>query len=190
MTSCPMLELQHAIAYNSAINSVKEAFYEAYEIAFNELHQVHLRANITGTSQHSSDLEKTLPNPFKVMEVVLEELANDAMKIYPQIDKDTMSGLFLKEEDHAAAAAVGGAGGGSIVGSTIMVNTNHDTPSLSICTDTAFRNFLNAVTVLHNSNVPCHIHQWMSNTEVRSYFYWNMFSNGLVKYESQFDSTL
>ena len=92
------------------------------------------------------------------------------MKTYPQIDKDTMSGLFLKEEDHAAAAAVGGAGGGSIVGSTIMVNTNHDTPSLSICTDTAFRNFLNAVTVLHNSNVPCHIHQWMSNTEVRSYF--------------------
>jgi len=50
MTSCPMLELQHAIAYNSAINSVKEAFYEAYELAFNELHQVHLRANITGTS--------------------------------------------------------------------------------------------------------------------------------------------
>ena len=190
MTSCLMLELQHAIAYNSVINSVKEAFYEAYEIAFNELHQVHLRANITGTSQHSSDLEKTLPNPFKEMEVVLEELANDAMKIYPQIDKDTMSGLFLKEEDHAAAAAVGGAGGGSIVGSTIMVNTNHDTPSLSICTDTAFRNFLNAVTVLHNSNVPCHIHQWMSNTEVRSYFYWNMFSNGLVKSESQFDSIL
>ena len=65
MTSCPMLELQHAIAYNSAIISVKEAFYEAYEIAFNELHQVHLRANITGTSQHSSDLEKTLPNPSK-----------------------------------------------------------------------------------------------------------------------------
>ena len=173
MTSCPMLELQHAIAYNSAIISVKEAFYEAYEIAFNELHQVHLRANITGTSQHSSDLEKTLPNPFKEMEVALEELANDAMKIYPQIDKDTMSGLFLKEEDHAAAAAVGGAGGGSIVGN-----------------DTAFRNFLNAVTVLHNSNVPCHIHQWMSNTEVRSYFYWNMFSNGLVKSESQFDSIL
>ena len=68
------------------------------------------------------------------MEVVLEELANDAMKKYPQTDKDTMSGLFLKEEEHAAAAAVGGAGGGSIVGSTIMVNTNHDTPSLSNCT--------------------------------------------------------
>ena len=51
MTSCLMLEwLQHAIAYNSAINSVKEAFYEAYEITFNELHQVHLRANITGTT--------------------------------------------------------------------------------------------------------------------------------------------
>ena len=55
MTSCLMLELQHAIAYNSAINSVKEAFYEAHELAFNELHQVHLRANITGTSQHSSE---------------------------------------------------------------------------------------------------------------------------------------
>ena len=55
MTSCLMLELQHAIAYNSVINSVKEAFYEAYELAFNELHQVHLRANITGTSQHSSE---------------------------------------------------------------------------------------------------------------------------------------
>ena len=41
MTSCPMLELQHAIAYNSVINSVKEALYEAYELAFNELHQVH-----------------------------------------------------------------------------------------------------------------------------------------------------
>ena len=83
-----MTKLQHAIAYNSAINSVKEAFYEAwYEIAFNELHQVHLRANITGTSQHSSDLEKMLPNPFKEMEVVLRDLANDAMKIYPQIDK-------------------------------------------------------------------------------------------------------
>ena len=191
MTSCPMLELQHAIAYNSAINSVKEAFYEAYEVAFNELHQVHLRANITGTSQHSSDLEKTLPNPFKEMEVVLRDLANAAQKTYPQIDKDTMSGLFLKEEEHSAAAgAVGGAGGGSIVASTIMVNTNHDTPSLSTCTDMAFRNFLNAVTVLHNSNVPCHIHQWMSNTEVRSYFYWNMFSNGLVKSESQFDSIL
>ena len=33
MTSGPMLELQHAIAYNSVINSVKEAFYEAYELA-------------------------------------------------------------------------------------------------------------------------------------------------------------
>ena len=29
MTSCLMLELHHAIAYNSVINSVKEAVYEA-----------------------------------------------------------------------------------------------------------------------------------------------------------------
>jgi len=190
MTSCTMLELQNAIAFNSALNSIKDAFYEAFESAFNELHQLHLSANVTGTSQYTSDVENILPNPFKEMEVVLKDLAKNAIKIYPQIDKDTMSGLFIKEEERVASAAVGGAGGGLKVGSTIMVNTNHDTPSLSTCTDMAFRNFLNAVTVLHNSNVPCHIHQWMSNTEVRSYFYWNMFSNGLVKSESQFDSIL
>ena len=70
------------------------------------------RERIKNPAPPASDLEKTLPNPFKEMEVVLRDLANDAMKIYPQIDKDIMSGLFLKEEEHAAAAAVGGAGGG------------------------------------------------------------------------------
>ena len=50
------------------------------------------------SSTSASDLEKTLPNPFKEMEVVLRDLANDAMKIYPQIDKDTSLGYSLKRK--------------------------------------------------------------------------------------------
>ena len=64
------------------------------------------RKRIKNPAPPASDLEKTLPNPFKEMEVVLRELANDETKKYPQIVKDTMSGLFLKEEEHPAAAAV------------------------------------------------------------------------------------
>jgi hypothetical protein len=96
--------------------------------------------------------------------------------------------LFLKQEE--AAITAGGGSKSSIANNAIMVNTNHDTPSLTTCTDAAFRNFLSAITVLHNSDVPCHIHQWMSNTEVRTFFYWNMFTNRLVKSQSQFESIL
>jgi hypothetical protein len=80
MTSCTMLELQNAIAFNSALNSIKDAFYEAFESAFNELHQLHLSANVTGTSQYTIDVENILPNPFKEMEVVLKDLAKMQLK--------------------------------------------------------------------------------------------------------------
>ena len=46
------------------------------------------RERIKNPAPAASDLEKTLPNPFKEMEVVSRDLASDAMKIYPEIDKD------------------------------------------------------------------------------------------------------
>ena len=46
------------------------------------------RERIKNPAPPASDLEKTLPNPFKEMEVVSRDLASDAMKIYPEIDKD------------------------------------------------------------------------------------------------------
>ena len=187
MSTCSIPNVQHVCALNYALTSVKEAFYEKYEEAFNELHQVNLSANINGTNQYSTEYNKKFPNPFREMENVVKTLAKYAIEAYPLIDNDTKSGLFLQEEQ---ATAAGGGSKSSIANNAITVNTNHDTPSLTTCTDSAFRTFLSAITVLHNSDVPCHIHQWMSNTEVRTFFYWNMFTNGLVKSQSQYESIL
>ena len=46
------------------------------------------RERIKNPAPSASDLEKALPNPFEEMEVVSRDLASDAMKIYPEIDKD------------------------------------------------------------------------------------------------------
>ena len=83
------------------------------------------RERIKNPAPPASDLEKTLPNPFKEMEVVLRDLANDAMKIYPQIDKDIMSGLFLKEEENAAAAVVA-SGSAKILMRGLHEKKNHE----------------------------------------------------------------
>jgi len=157
MSTCSIPKVQHVCALNYALTSVREVFYEKYEEAFNELHHVNLNANINGTSQYSTEYNKKFPNPFRDMEETVKILAKDAIEAYPLIDNDTKSGLFLKQEK--AAITAGGGSKSSIANNAIMVNTNHDTPSLTTCTDSAFRNFLSAITVFHNSDVPCHIHQ-------------------------------